>query len=292
MRLLFFGLMRFMAIWPLSWLRALGHALGWLLWTFAHKRRGIAQTNLSLCFPEKTKAEINLIARDHFVLFAQSLLDRTWLWHAPLKSVQARLQWVATDEAIAQLNAQGARIIFAPHFVGLDAGGLALSMRLTSPASFIFVPQRNALMEEWVNTGRQRAGNVKAYFRHDGVKQIIAGLRQGELLHLSPDMDFGPQESVFVPFLGVSAATVPSLSRFAKLGRAPVLMMVTRLTPHGYEIELLPAFKNFPNQDAVADTVRMNEELADAIKRSPSQYYWVHKRFKTRPPGEPPVYQL
>ena len=100
MRLLFFGLMRFMAIWPLSWLRALGHALGWLLWTLAHKRRGIAQTNLSLCFPEKTKAEINLIARDHFVLFAQSLLDRTWLWHAPLKSVQARLQWVATDEAL------------------------------------------------------------------------------------------------------------------------------------------------------------------------------------------------
>jgi KDO2-lipid IV(A) lauroyltransferase len=291
MRFLFFGFMRFMALWPLSALRALGFALGWVLWHLAHKRRHIAQTNLQLCFPEKTAEDIRQIARDHFIYFAQSLLDRTWLWHAPLALVACRLHWSGSEQAFAQLNASSPRLVFAPHFVGLDAGGLALIMRLTSPASFIFVPQRNALLEQWVNEGRQRAGNVKAYFRHEGVKQMISGLRQGELLHLSPDMDFGPQESEFVPFMGVMAATVPSLSRFARLGRAPVLMMVTRMTPQGYTLELSDAWDDFPTDDVMADTQRMNNELEAAIRRSPAQYYWVHKRFKTRPEGEADVYK-
>jgi len=119
----------------------------------------------------------------------------------------------------------------------------------------------------------------------------MTGLRHGELLHLSPDMDFGPNESIFVPFMGVSAATVPSLSRFARLGRARVLTLVTRMTTQGYEIALADALDNFPTDDVVADTTRMNQVLEEAIRRSPAQYYWVHKRFKTRPDGEDPVYK-
>jgi KDO2-lipid IV(A) lauroyltransferase len=153
------------------------------------------------------------------------------------------------------------------------------------------VPQHNRLMDDWVNQGRQRAPNVKPYFRHEGVKKIVASLRGGEMLHLSPDMDFGPAESMFVPFMGVLAATVPSLSRFAKLGRAKVMTAVTRMTPNGYDIELQPAWENFPTDDVVADTLRMNDELAKAIERSPAQYYWVHKRFKTRPEGQASVYK-
>jgi KDO2-lipid IV(A) lauroyltransferase len=156
--------------------------------------------------------------------------------------------------------------------------------------AFIYVTQSNPDLENWVNQGRERGGPVKPYFRHDGVKHIVTALRQGEKLHLSPDMDLGPEDSVFVDFMGVPAATVTSLPRFAKLGRAQVVPMLTRLTPQGYTIEVLPAWADFPSGDLRLDTERMNARLADWVARQPSQYYWVHKRFKTRPEGQPSLY--
>jgi Kdo2-lipid IVA lauroyltransferase/acyltransferase len=290
-KIVFVGLMRWLSRMPLKGIRAMGHVLGWLLWGLMRSRKHIVQTNLTLCFPEKSLTQIKQLTRAHFVQFAQSLLDRAWLWHAPLQVVQSRLKWVGTPAAFAQLDADVPKIILAPHFVGLDAGGLALTLRASKPVAFIFVPQHNKVMDEWVTEGRQRTGNVKPYFRHDGAKQIMSGLRQGEMLHLSPDMDFGPEESIFVPFMGVNAATVPSLSRFAKLGRAQVFMLVTRMTPEGYEMDVHEAWKDFPTPDIRADTLRMNEELEKVIRNAPSQYYWVHKRFKSRPEGEASVYK-
>jgi KDO2-lipid IV(A) lauroyltransferase len=109
-------------------------------------------------------------------------------------------------------------------------------------------------------------------------------------LCLLPDMNYEPKESVFVPFYGVPAATVPSLSRVARLGRAKVIVMVARITSQGYEIEISPAWSDFPTDDLVADTALMNLRLQTYIDRSPAQYYWVHKRFKDRPEGEAPPY--
>jgi KDO2-lipid IV(A) lauroyltransferase len=103
-------------------------------------------------------------------------------------------------------------------------------------------------------------------------------------------MNYGPEESVFVPFYGVKAATVPSLSRFAKLGRAKVISVVAHMTPAGYDLQIHPAWENFPTDDLLADTALMNRRLEAYIAPIPDQYYWVHKRFKTRPDGEPPVY--
>jgi KDO2-lipid IV(A) lauroyltransferase len=208
-----------------------------------------------------------------------------------LSVVESRLKWLGSPAAFSQLAADTPKIILAPHFVGLDAGGLALTLKASKPVAFIFVPQHNKVMDAWVNEGRQRTGNVKPYFRHEGVKQIMSGLRHGEILHLSPDMDFGPEESLFVPFMGVTAATVPSLSRFARIGHAQVLTLITRMTPQGYEMTLQEAWDNFPTADLFDDTLRMNAELAEHIRATPSQYYWVHKRFKTRPEGEASVYK-
>jgi KDO2-lipid IV(A) lauroyltransferase len=118
----------------------------------------------------------------------------------------------------------------------------------------------------------------------------VAGLRQGEKLYLLPDMDFGAAESVFVDFFGVPAATLPSLSRFARLGRAKVLTAVTRMTRRGYRVEVSGSWDNYPSDEVLLDTQRMNEELQSLVLSMPEQYYWVHKRFKTRPPGSDPVY--
>ena len=126
--------------------------------------------------------------------------------------------------------------------------------------------------------------------RQEGMRRIVKALRDGYPFYYLPDMDFGPKESIFVPYFGQQAATIPSLSRFARLGRAKVLGMYTRMTPTGYVAEITPAWQNFPTEDVTADTTRMNRELEAVIRTMPSQYYWVHKRFKSRPEGEPSVY--
>lgn len=284
---LLIAFMRWIAPWPLPVLRGLGWILGMLLYALAHDRRHVVQVNLAHCFPALPTRQRSRLVRQHFVQVGQSLIDRAWLWHAPLDVVRQRLQWTG---AVKQLEGQQPTVVFAPHFVGLDAGGLALTLHSSTPVAFIYVTQSNPDLEAWVNRGRERGGAVKPYFRHDGVKQIVTALRQGEKLHLSPDMDLGAEDSVFVPFMGVQAATVTSLSRFAKLGRAQVVPMLTRMTPQGYTIEVLPAWTDFPSVDATQDTVRMNAELAQWVSTMPSQYYWVHKRFKTRPEGQASLY--
>jgi Kdo2-lipid IVA lauroyltransferase/acyltransferase len=281
------ALMRVLAWLPLPMVRALGAVLGSVLYVFAKERRHIASTNLRLCFPQWSEAKVEHVLRQHFVCVMQSLLDRAWLWHAPVQVLEKRLQ-VSGD--LSFLQQEGGVVVFAPHFVGLDAGGVALTLVQDLPMSSIYVPQRGQALDDWVRHGRNRNGRNRLYERHAGVKPLVAGLRQGEKLYLLPDMDFGAAESVFVPFFGVQAATLPSLSRFARLGRAQVLTVVSRMTPQGYRIEVGQPWADFPSEDVMADTERMNQALEAQVQTMPEQYYWVHKRFKTRPPGSEPVY--
>lgn len=280
-------LMGLLAYLPLPVLRALGWVLGRILFVLVVPRRKIALRNLALCFPQASPAQHRAWAREAFVVFCQTFLDRSWLWSAPREVVLRR---VKLQGALHELEGDTPTIIFAPHFYGMDAGGLALPLHTTRAFTSIFSTHPNPALDAWFMRGRQRFGDVRMLNRADGVKPIISSLRKGGLLYLLPDMDFGPNESIFVPFYGMQAATVPSLSRFARLGRAKVVGMVTRLTPEGYVAEITPAWEHFPTDDVAADTARMNRELERYINPIPGQYYWVHKRFKTRPPGEPSVY--
>ncbi len=279
--------MRLLARLPLAWVRGVGWALGMLLYGLLGGRRAIAITNLTLCFPEQSAQERRALVRNIFIKFTQAWLDRGWLWHgAPERTLQ-RLKIVGDVE---QLSGDAPTVLFVPHFVGLDAGATALSQQISRSFNTIFTPQSNQVMDAWIAEGRQRFGNARLFDRRQGVKDIVASLRQGQPLYLLPDMDFGAKDAFFVPFYGVAAATVPSLSRFARLGRAKVVPVLTRMTDWGYEVEVLPAWEDFPSNDAEADTVLMNRRLQDYIATMPAQYFWVHKRFKTRPPGQPEVY--
>lgn len=279
--------MRLLAPWPLAWVRGLGWVLGHVLYALAHSRRHIVQVNLRLCFPDLSESERQRMTRRHMVGVMQSLLDRSWLWHGSPAQLRRRLQLVGD---VTPLQGDSAVVMLAPHFVGLDAGGTALTMLGGVQMASIYVPQSSPSLDDWVRDGRNRSGAVALYYRHGGVKPIVSGLRKGDKLYLLPDMDFGPQESLFVPFFGVQAATVPSLSRFSRLGRAQVVTVATRMTPSGYSVEIGPVWTHFPSEDVQADTERMNRELQALIATMPEQYYWVHKRFKTRPEGEPGVY--
>ena len=279
--------MRVLAHLPLPALRALGWCLGQLLYVLAVPRRKVALRNLALCFPEATAAQRRRWARETFVVFCQTWLDRSWLWFAPREVVQRR---VRLQGALNELEGDTPTIIFAPHFYGMDAGGTALTLHTPRAFTSIFSTHPDPAVDAWFMAGRQRFGDVRMLNRADGVKPIISNLRKGGLLYLLSDMDFGPGESIFVPFYGVPTATAPSLPRFARLGRAKVIVMYTRLTPTGYVAEITPAWEGYPSDDVEADTAQMNLRLQSYIDTMPGQYYWVHKRFKTRPAGEPSVY--
>lgn len=279
--------MRGLARLPLAWLRALGALLGLLLYLLAVPRRRVARTNLGLCFPELSAPALRALTLRSFVRFSQAWLDRAWLWHGTPAQVRQRLR---LSGETAQLDAPGPLVLFAPHFVGLDAGWTALTQQL--PRRFITIYTRAAQpgLDAWIQAGRQRFGAARLAPRIDAAKPVLAALRAGEALYLLPDMNFDVVDSVFVPFFGIPAATLPSLSRFARLGRARVVPVLTRMTPDGYEVQVLPAWTDVPGDDLLADTALMNQRLAGYIETMPDQYYWVHKRFKDRPPGMPPVY--
>ena len=272
---------------PLSVLRAMGTMVGLTLYVGARWRRHVVLQNLRVCFPEKSESKRQEIAKQAFVYFAQAWFDRSWLWHRSPSCIQTRVRFTGF---VDELKADVPTVIFAPHFVGLDVGWTLLTLRVTKHFTTIFTPQSNAAAGAWMTQGRSRFGQVQLLQREDGVKTIVSSLRNNAWLYLLPDMNFGPEESIFVPFFGESAATVPSLSRFAKLGRARVLPVVTRMTSSGYEVEVHHAWNDFPTDDAQADTALMNQRLETYIQDMPAQYFWVHKRFKTRPEGADPIY--
>jgi Kdo2-lipid IVA lauroyltransferase/acyltransferase len=280
--------MRLLAHLPLRVVRALGYVLGLLLYVLVVPRRRVVQVNLRLCFPQWSEAQRRRMTREVFVYVTQSFLDRSWLWHADPKVVRRR---VMVTGAVHELVGQEPAILFAPHFVGLDAGITGVTQQIERSFIGIYTQQSNKTVDAWAFKGRHRFGiRPRALSRSEGVREIVSALRGGDVMYLLPDMNFGPEESIFVPFYGVPAATVPSLSRFARLGRAKVMPLVTRLTPAGYEVRVLEPWAGFPTSNVEADTALMNERLQGYIDEMPAQYYWVHKRFKTRPPGEPGVY--
>ena len=279
-------LMLVFAVLPLWLFRFLGLLLGLGLLVFAGQRRRVAWRNLALCFPERSAIVRCWWMVVNFVLFGCTLLDRFWLWHAPLSTLDRRIRF---DGDLKLFAGSESRVVFVPHFMGLDVGGLWLSSRVKRPWTVSYSRQRKAWLERWMNRGRMRFGAALAP-RHQGVRPLLKALRHGGLLHFSPDMDLGRHQSVFVPFFGVNAATVPALPRLSAIGEAPVMTILTRVTWGGYEVRLLPVWENYPTGNEEQDVREMNARLEGYVREMPAQYYWPHRRFKTRPEGQPPIY--
>lgn len=285
--LMFF--MRQLARLPLPVLRALGAGVGRLLYALARKRRRIAHVNLRLCYPDWSEARVQAVARRSFVLFSQAFFDRAWLWHAPPAVVRQRLRITGATE---DLTRPGAVVMFAPHFYGMDAGGSAVMDQIERPACTIYSTQSNPAIDAWMRAGRLRFGQATLLSRQEGLKPIVRALREGKMLYLLPDMDLGPQESIFVPFFGIATATIPNVSDYARQTGFPVfpLTFLRDADGRGLSIKVYPPFDDFPSGDDFADTLRMNRFYEEIIRDHPQQYLWVHRRFKTRPPGEESLY--
>jgi Kdo2-lipid IVA lauroyltransferase/acyltransferase len=272
---------------PLPVLRALGYGLGRLLYVFGRERRRIALTNLRLCFPDLDEAERRALVRRHFIAFARAFLDRTLGWWAS----RERLERIIRIHGVEHLTDPDGRpvIMLSPHFVGLDAGGTVVSMYVVGCS--VFSRQKNPVLNKLLYDGRRRFNDAVLLSRQDGMRKIVKAMKDGHPFYYLPDMDFGRKESIFVPFFGVQAATIPALSRMVRLTKARVVPVITRQVPDGYEVEVMPPWENFPGDSVEADTEFMNRFIEGQVLRMPEQYFWLHKRFKTRPLGEQGFYK-
>jgi KDO2-lipid IV(A) lauroyltransferase len=285
-------------IWLLHWLPLpvlgrIGEAVGELLFLLMRERRNITLTNLSLCLPELSSSERHAMARAHFRAYARSVLERGILWWAS----PARLQrLIDIDPAVpTQSSIEKPTIFLCPHFVCLELAGVAITMR--GPLCSIYTQQRSRVFDEALRRGRARFATQEEadqflISRHSGIKPIIRAMRNGRPFLMLPDMDFGARESIFVPFFGVPAATLTAPARLAAATEGQVIPVTTQFRPdyRGWRVRFHPAWQNFPGDDMEAATRRMNAFIEEQVKQAPAEYFWSHKRFKTRPAGLPSVY--
>jgi len=269
---------------PLPALAAIGNGFGTLLYAFGSERRRVCLTNLARCMPELSDGARAALARRHFQGFARAFLERAILWWG----TPERVRRLVKIEGMEHFDALRGRplILLAPHFVGLDMGWTRLALE-TGMVS-IYSRQKNAVFDAAMHAGRLRFGRQTLLSRQEGVRPALRAMQAGLPFYYLPDMDYGRRETIFVPFFGISAATITGVSRIARMTGARVLPCVTCMLPGGagYCVRFLPAWENYPGASIEADTLRMNAFVEDAVRQMPEQYLWVHKRFKTRPPGE------
>ena len=275
---------------PLGVLAVLGRALGALLHTLARSRRRVALRNLALCLPELPEAERRAIAKAHFGWLARSILERGLLFHASTARLK-RLIHVEGDVALAERSAQPVMWL-VPHFVALDVAGVATQLFQRRQVASIYQRQSDPVMDAAIRRGRLRFNQGDVFPRHESAKPLIRAIRRGWAFFNLPDMDFGLRDAAFVPFFGVPAATLLAPSRMARALGMVVQPVVAEALPGGagWRVRFLEPWTDFPSDDALADTAAMNRWIESEIRRNPAQYLWVHRRFKTRPAGEPSLY--
>ncbi|MDR0440880.1 MAG: lysophospholipid acyltransferase family protein [Candidatus Accumulibacter sp.] len=271
---------------PLPALAAIGNTFGCLLFFLGRRRRAVVRINLELCFPEITVTERERLVRAHFRTLGRSILERSLLWWSRRERLERMIRLEGAEKLRAQLDAGRPVILLTPHFVGLDAGGVAVAMRFDSLS--MYAEQTNPVFDRLLLDGRLRFGDQLLLTRQDGIRAAVRAMKSGRPFYYLPDLNTRRREAVFVPFFGVPAATTDGLSRLARVAGATVLTCVTRMLPggRGYVTEIGDAWENFPTADATTDTARMNAWIETAVRTMPEQYYWVHRRFKTRPVGE------
>jgi Kdo2-lipid IVA lauroyltransferase/acyltransferase len=283
------ALLRVLGWLPVPVLAAIGALLGELLYIVLPGRRHITCTNLRACFPELSAAAQRRLARAHFRAMAQATMTVPLIWWGSAKRLN-RLMRMRGEEHLRQaLATKQPVVLLSAHFVGIEVGGVALSQHY--PVLDMYKKPKNALIHYFLRRSRRRFGGHLVE-RREGIKPVIRAIKQGVLFLYLTDQDQGMEGAVFAPFFGIQTATISGLSRLAGTLEARVVPCFMRILPWGggFEVSFQPALEQFPTEDIVADTTRMNRLIEEVVRTMPEQYLWSHRRFKTRPAGEPPFY--
>ncbi|MDF2490075.1 MAG: lipid biosynthesis lauroyl acyltransferase [Pseudomonas sp.] len=284
------GLLWLLVQLPYKALLGLGRALGALMYRVAGERRRVAMRNLELCFPELSHDERQRLLKENFASTGIAFFEMAMSWWWP----QARLARLAHIEGIEHLQAaqqqgQGA-ILMAVHFTTLEIGAALLGQRHTIDG--MYREHGNPLFDFIQRSGRERHNLDSLAVEREDVRGMLKLLRKGRAIWYAPDQDYGAKQSVFVPLFGIPAATVTATTKFARLGKAQVIPFTQRRLEDGsgYRLVVHPPLADFPGESEEADCLRINQWVESVLRECPEQYLWAHRRFKSRPPGEPKLY--
>lgn len=286
------SLLRLFAFLPYTFTVYVGYGLGWLAAHIPNSRTCVVKTNLRLCFPDLKNQEIENLAIEHWKLFGRSVIERSRVWLGTSNQI---LSFVELKSEVP-LGDRKPRILVNPHFVGLEGGFMALSalgMKNGWPrGAGLYQKMKNPFFNQKMVEWRNRFG-AKSIERQSRLRDLIRETRSGNFVVIAPDIDLGPRDSIFVPFFNIPTSTVTSVSRLAKLSGAEVCLMTTLLNDAktGYTCTIGAPIVNFPSEDPEKDTARLNQYIEELVRERPAEYYWVHKRFKHRPEGEPSLYE-
>lgn len=280
-------LMRTLACLPYGIVARFGDALGAQLYKIPSKRKRVVHVNLRLCFPGRSDDEYEHLALGHFRHVIRSYAERSIQWFGSASTIDKLVQ-IESAIDLEEINPPPT-IYMGFHFVAIEAGSMMYSLK--HPVTALYTPMSSEWLDALAKRQRGRFG-AEMISRVTSARRTLEKLREGKPVMLAADMDFGYKDSVFVPFFGVQTCTLTSISRLAQVSGARVVPFVTEVLPdyRGYKMTIFEPLNDYPSSHPAMDARRMNAFLEDQILRMPEQYYWVHKRFKHRPPGEMSVY--
>lgn len=274
---------------PWRWQMAVGGLIGALTFTFARERRDIAVTNLALCFPEQDAAQRNTLLKAHFDSLGKGIVETALCWWGRSSQLRGLYTLVGNQHLEDAISAGRGVILLSAHFTTLELGGRLLAMQ--QPFHVLYRQHKNPLFEQVMRKARER--RFEKAIPRNNTRELLASLKNGVPVWYAPDQNHAGSHSVFAPFFGVQASTLTTTARLARLSGAPVVpFFQQRLADgSGYLLILCPALENFPTGDAKEDAARVNRLVESVAREMPEQYLWVHRRFKTRPGGEPSPYR-
>ncbi len=273
---------------PLAWVFWLGRRLGDLMYHCGRRRRRVAATNIARCFPEWSATEREQLVRRSFRALGIGALELMIPWLNPTRDLSAHFDVYGREHLDAALALGRGVIVVGGHYAVMDM--ISQPLGAMGCMDVMYRYNKNPVWEWLQVSGRRRY--FDAVIEREDTRQTLKRLKQGRAIWYAADQDYGAKHSVFAPFFGVPAATIVATSRFARLNDSPVLLMrQTRDEANRrWQITFSAVVENFPSGDDQQDAERMNALLEAEIRLHPEQYLWLHKRFKTRPPGEAPFY--
>ncbi len=274
---------------PFTWVLALGRRIGRLFLKLGGTRVQITRRNLELCFSDKSSEEREQILVKNFEAIGIALLEPGVAWFSSKKRID-RLSLFTGLEHVknVQKNGQGV-LLNCLHMTCIEMACRILSEHTSF--NILYRVHDNPVFEYVSGVCRNRYSHKSRYIPRKQVKDLLHFLKDGEIGIILADQDMGKNRSLFVPFFGIDAATVTSASDFSRLSNSRIMSATCFLDENNYyHLDLSKPLENFPTDDRKNDTMLVTKLTEDFIREHPEQYLWQHRRFKTRPDGEPSLY--
>jgi KDO2-lipid IV(A) lauroyltransferase len=282
------AIMRLIAFLPYRLQLLTGRGMGRLLYMGMRRRRKIAKKNIALCFPELTDDENQTLLKRHFQSLGMTVVEHGLSWWASDRLMQRLIRINGIEHIEKALENGKGVLLLSGHFATIELSGRHLAL-LIPPISALYRPSKNPFVDQIIRRTRQNSAELVA---KDSIRDLLRALKRNAPVWYAPDQAYTGKNSAAAKFFGETAMTNTATSQIARVSGAAVIPYFSRRNDDGsgYSVDVLPPLDNFPTDDATADAQRFNDILESYVRKMPEQYYWIHRRFKNRPPEHPDVY--